>query len=58
MRTLCKVLKVLASGFYTWRDRTPSGRALANLALIEQIWMAYAYSCGTYSIPRIHAELR
>lgn len=58
MRTLCKVLKVSTSGFYAWRDRAPSGRALANLALTEQIRLAHAHSRGTYGMPRIRAELR
>lgn len=58
MRTLCKVLRVSSSGFYAWRDRAPSGRALANIALTEQIRLAYAHSRGTYGMPRIRAELR
>lgn len=58
VRTLCKVLKVSASGFYAWRDRPPSRRVLANLVLTEQIRLAHADSRGTYGMPRIRAELR
>ncbi|WP_175813269.1 IS3 family transposase [Burkholderia contaminans] len=58
VRTLCRVLKLSASGFYAWRDRPPSPRALANLVLTEQIRIAHVDSRGTYGMPRIQAELR
>lgn len=58
VRTLCRVLKVSASGFYAWRDRPPSPCALANLVLTEQIRIAHVDSRGTYGMPRIRVELR
>ncbi len=58
MRTMCKVLGVSASGFYAWRDRPPSQRAVANVVLTEQIRQAHAGSDGIYGMPRIRAELR
>ena len=57
MRTMCKVLKVSASGFYDWRGRAPCARAQANAALTERIGKAHADSDATYGMPRIRAEL-
>ena len=40
IRTLAKVLNASASGYYEWRDREPSARAVNNALLgnrIEQI---------------------
>ncbi len=57
VRTLCRVLKVSASGFYAWRDRKPSQRMIQNAVLTEQIRAAHAASDGTYGRARIRAEL-
>ena len=37
VRTMCRVLRVSASGFYAWRERAPSATALANAVLTERI---------------------
>lgn len=58
VRTMCRVLKVSASGFYDWQDRAPCARTQANAALYERIRQAYANSDATYGMPRIRAELR
>ena len=58
VRVLCRVLQVSASGFYAWRDRKPSRRAMENAVLTEQIRAAHAASDGTYGRDRIDAELR
>ncbi len=42
---LCRVLQVAASGYYAWRHRKPSRRALTNAALTD-------------GAPRIHADLQ
>jgi putative transposase len=55
---LCRVLEVSASGFYAWRHRQPSRRALTNATLTEQIRAIHERSRCTYGAPRIHAELR
>ena len=54
----CRVLNVSTSGYYDWRDRLPSPRAIADAALTETITAAHAASQGTYGARRVHAELR
>jgi putative transposase len=54
----CRVLRVSSSGFYEWRDRAPSARAVADMALTERIREIHVMSRGTYGSPRVHAELR
>jgi hypothetical protein len=56
--TACRVLHVSTSGYYDWRDRPPSARAVGDTALTETITAAHAASYGTYGARRIHAELR
>jgi len=58
VRKLCQVLKVSASGFYAWRSRPPSRRALEDAVLTERIRAIHAASDGIYGAPNIHAELR
>ena len=55
--TMCRVLGVSPSGYYAWRRRPPSPRALADLELTERIRNIHKRSKGTYGAPRIHAEL-
>ena len=54
----CRVLAVSTAGYYEWRDRAPSARAVADRALGEQIAAIHALSRGTQGSPRVHAELR
>jgi putative transposase len=55
--TLCRVLGVSTSGYYAWRDRSPSARALADAVLTERIRAVHADSHHTYGMPRVRAEL-
>lgn len=57
IRRLCRTLGVSASGYYAWRGRAPSRRALANQALVVQIRAIHAEMHETYGSPRMHAEL-
>jgi putative transposase len=54
----CRVLGVAESGFYEWRTRAPSVRALRHAWLTEQIQAVHQASFGTYGARRVHAELR
>jgi putative transposase len=54
----CRALRVSISGYYEWRDRPPSDRAVTDEALRTQIVEIHAMSRGTYGVPRVHAELR
>jgi putative transposase len=55
---MCRVLRVSPSGFYAWRQRTPSKRTQRDAALTTQIRQFHARSDGTYGAPRIHEDLR
>ena len=57
VRTMCRVLRVSASGYYAWRERAPSATALANAVLTERIRQVHADSHETYGMPRVRAEL-
>ena len=54
---LCRSLGVSPSGYYAWRKRPPSARAVADAVLSTTIRQIHATSRGTYGAPRIHAEL-
>ena len=58
VRLMCRVLDVSAAGFYVWRTRSPSGRAIANERLMLNIRIAYQQSGGDYGAPRIQRDLR
>jgi len=55
---LCRVLRVSRSGFYDWRTRAPSRRAVSDQALRSLIHAIHAESRETYGSPRVHVELR
>ena len=57
VHTMCRVLKVSASGYYAWRDRAPSRLAIDNAVLVERIRKVHAESDATYGMPRVRAEL-
>jgi putative transposase len=55
--TMCRVLGVSTSGYYAWRLRSASARAVRDAELLERIRAIHARSKGTYGVPRVHAEL-
>jgi putative transposase len=57
VRKMCRVLGVSPSGFYDWRQRVPSQRAMDDAVLGERIRTIHAESDATYGMPRIRAEL-
>lgn len=56
-QTACRVLGVSESGFYGWRKRTPSTRAIRHVWLTDMIRQVHTASRGTYGANRVHAEL-
>ena len=57
VRLMCDVLDVAPSGYYAWRTRAPSARAIADERLVLNIRVAHAESGETYGAPRVHREL-
>jgi len=55
---LCSVLGVTRAGFYAWRQRGPSRRAVGDAELAALIGRVFVESLETYGAPRVHAELR
>lgn len=55
---MCRVLEVSTSGFYDWRERPLSSRALEDRRLTERICEIHEQSRGTYGACRVHAALR
>src|SRR2546423_14956546 len=55
---LCSVLGVTGAGYYAWRGRGPSRRALGDAELASLIRRVFVESLETYGAPRVHAELR
>src|ERR1700676_3379752 len=54
---LYEVLGVSPAGYYAWRARPESQRAVANRALVDDIKRVHCDTGGRYGSPRIHAEL-
>jgi putative transposase len=55
--TMCRLLEVSPSGYYAWRGRKPSKRAMVDSELSKTIRAIHEESKGTYGAPRIHADL-
>jgi putative transposase len=58
VRTMCRMLGVSHSGFYAWKERAPSTRAIEDAVLSERIRIIHAASDENYGSANIHAELR
>lgn len=58
VRAMCRALGIAPSGYYGWRERSPSARAAGNAVLTERIRSVHAESDATYGMPRVRAELR
>src|SRR5699024_4676565 len=55
---MSQVLGVSRSGYYRWRGRGPSDRALENKRLKDRIKEIWEDSYKTYGSPRIHEQLK
>jgi putative transposase len=56
--TMCRVLTVSESGYWTWVKRPRSPRALSDIALTAKIEAIHRRSGGSYGAPRVHAPLQ
>jgi hypothetical protein len=54
----CRVLDVSCSGFYAWRKRPPSARAVRHAWLTDLIREVHLASYGSYGAKRVYAELK
>jgi putative transposase len=57
IRVICRVLQVSHSGFYAWRKRPPSARAVRQKELLEKIRVAHQENQELYGSPRVHRAL-
>lgn len=58
VRRMCTLLNVSPAGYYEWRGRPLSARAIVDAQLRSAIVRVHADSRRTYGRPRIHAKLR
>jgi len=58
VNVMCRMLGVSRSGYYGWRDRAPSARTTANVALLHNVRRLQTRHQGRYGSPRMHAALR
>jgi putative transposase len=49
VRTMCRILGVSHSGFYAWKERAPSTRAIEDAVLTERIRIIHAASDENYA---------
>ena len=47
---MCKVLEVSVSGYYAWKQRTPSSRHLVDEHLMDRIRHAYQRNHGSMAV--------
>lgn len=58
VKRLCAWLDVSPSGYYAWRTRQSSKRALEDQSLLERITRIYWRSRGRYGSPRVYQALK
>jgi putative transposase len=58
VRLMCRVLQVSPSGYYAWRSRPESPRAIANRRLLQEVQRLHGQHHARYGSPRMHAALR
>ena len=58
VKRLCELVEVSRSGFYAWRDRPLSDRAVDDAELVVEIRAIHERSRGTYGAPRVEGQLR
>jgi len=58
VRTMCKTLDVSTSGYYVWRNRKPSARALEDARLVQRIQQLHRLAHEAYGTERMWHSLR
>lgn len=58
LASMCRVLKVHRSGYYAWKVKPLSDRAIEDASLLVEIKQSFDESDGIYGSPRIHRDLR
>ena len=56
-RNCCRVLVLSTSGYYRWKNATPSARSWRRSSLTTEVCGEHERSRGVYGSPRIHAQL-
>lgn len=55
---MCRVLQIERCGYYAWRAKPKSDRAMADEAMLVRIKHFFESSQGVYGSPRVHHDLR
>jgi putative transposase len=58
IETMCRVLGVARSGYYSWLERPISDRAQEDARLFRHVRASFIASHGIYGAPRVHQDLR
>lgn len=58
VETMCRVLGVSRSGYYSWLEKPISDRAHEDARLLRLIRASFVASHGIYGAPRVHQDLR
>jgi transposase InsO family protein len=57
VKRLCRAVEISRSGYYAWKGRCPSPRAVADAELLARIRQVHRDSRRTYGAPRVHGVL-
>jgi putative transposase len=58
LHSMCRVLRVQRSGYYSWKKKPKSKRTLVDESLLLKIRESFEESQSTYGSPRMHCDLR
>ena len=58
VQVMCRIFKIHPSGFYAWRKKPVSDRAIEDQRLLKLIKAFYIASGATYGSPWVHRDLR
>ena len=58
LSSMCRVLRIQRSGYYAWKAKPKSDRALADEVMLVSIKQFFEDSQGIYGSPRVHRDLR